>query len=193
MGHSIGRKVGGRRGTPRGCCQNLGFLICSMLPLRFEEWLEDEMVRPWFRSQLHADERYGIVLLVLRAVNGLFRELFSAGAWLRQHEANLVGQLGLRALRGIRCLADMSLQKGEPRFPWHSKMHALFHTFHGLKEMASKGLQWVENPLTDSCQLDEGFVGVVSRYSRWVSPKQTIERTYDLYLTSLRARWVLAD
>ena len=151
------------------------------------------MAAPWLRLQLHADERYAVVLLVLRAANGLLRELYSSGAWLRQHEADLVGELGLRMLRGMRCLADMSLQKGEPRFPWHSKMHALFHTFHGLKDAASKGLEWVENPLTDSCQLDEGFVGVLSRYSRRVSPKQTICRTYDLYLTSLRDRWVLAD
>ena len=159
--------------------------------LSLEEWLEDEMAAPWLRLQLHADERYAVVLLVLRAATGMLRELYSCGAWLRQHEADPMGELGLRML--LRCWADMSLQQGEPRFPWHSKMHALFHTFHGLKDAASKGLERVENPLTDLCQLDEGFVGVLSRYSRRASPKQTICRTYDLYLTSLRDPWVLAD
>jgi hypothetical protein len=63
----------------------------------------------------------------------------------------------------------------------------LNHTFRFL-ELWAQQVESVENPLADSCQIDESFVGAISRFSRRVSPRMTILRTYDLYVTALRDR-----
>ena len=54
------------------------------------------------------------------------------------------------------------------------------------QEQKCQALCWLENPIVDSCQIDESFAGIISRYSRRVSPKITVRRTYDLYLTALK-------
>lgn len=87
-------------------------------------------------------------------------------------------------LRAYKRLAEMSMGMKEPRYPVHSKMHMLCHTSRFLV-VWSRSHEWIENPLVDSTQMDEAFVGILSRFSRRVSPKTTIHRTLDLYLTSL--------
>lgn len=52
--------------------------------------------------------------------------------------------------------------------------------------MWSKKCEWIENPLADSTQMDEAFIGVVSRISRRVSPASTVRRTIDVYLTMVQ-------
>ena len=118
-------------------------------------------------------------------MNAVFRKLYHCGAWLASPDALEVSALGIMTLRAQNRLAEISLALREPRFPLHVKPHMLFHTFKFLKQWGEKH-PWVENPLVDACQIDESFVGVISRYSRRVSPKTTVSRTYDLYLTSLR-------
>ena len=54
------------------------------------------------------------------------------------------------------------------------------------QEQKCQALCWHENPIVDSCQIDESFAGIISRYSRRVSPKIMVRRTYDLYLTALK-------
>ena len=146
------------------------------------------MMEPMVRDQLHSDRRYFLILGLVRSINAVFRDLYAKGAWLTKGEALRIGSEGLQALRSYRQLAELSLSLAEPRFPIHPKFHMLWHIFHGLVD-ASKRLAWVESPICDSCQQDEGFVGVISRYSRRVSPKKTIWRAIDLYMTSLLKRW----
>ena len=147
------------------------------------------MLKPYLKFQLDGDPRYIVILLGLKAANLTFQTLFSAGAWLDGKQACLVGEQGLLMLRCYRTLARMSLEMKEPRYPIHPKFHMLFHQFDFLLAPLENGVQWIESPLCDSCQIDESFVGCISRYSRRVSPKQTIWRTWDLYLSSLWSRW----
>lgn len=151
------------------------------------------MMQPLLKNQLHLDGRYILILGMLQVINAVFRELFSRGAWLRTHEAEMVGAWGLQALRFYHELAERCAAACQPRFPVHPKFHALWHIFYTLQEGAAKNLKWVESPMCDSCQQDETFVGIISRYSRRVSPKQTIWRTIDLYRTSLWKRFVGGD
>ena len=120
-------------------------------------------------------------------MNEVFRRLFHAGYWLSSQEALAVSYAGLTSLRAYRRLAALSLEALEPRFPLHSKYHMLWHTFRFMQQQSH--LPWQESPLADSCQMDEGFIGVISRYSRRVSPKATIERTLDVYLAALHDAW----
>lgn len=117
-------------------------------------------------------------------MNAAFRMLYRAGAWLDASESSEIARHGLLHLRAFKHLATLSLGLKEPRFPLHVKAHMLCHVFR-LLQLSSRSLQWVENPLTDSCQQDETFVGVLARFSRRVSPKTTVHRTYDLYITAL--------
>ncbi|CAK9003377.1 unnamed protein product [Durusdinium trenchii] len=130
-------------------------------------------------------EVFKLVLLGTSCMNRALRLLYHGGAWLHRLEAAEISSLGLTFLRVYVKLAQICLAAKEPRFPVHSKHHMLFHTFHLMKCWAAK-VEWQENPLADSCQQDEAFVGVLSRYSRRVSPKATIERTLDVYFTSLK-------
>lgn len=154
-----------------------------------KEWLEHELVGPILGGQFHQDERFMLILGMVRSMNTVFREFYSRGAWLRMHEAEFAAHLGMRALNCYHQLASVSATMAEPRFPVHPKFHMLWHIFHTLQAGVQRGLCWHENPLLDSCQQDEGMVGVLSRYSRRVSPKQTIWRTLDLYQSSLWQRW----
>eukprot|EP00438_Fugacium_kawagutii_P020318 Skav220840 [mRNA] locus=scaffold1888:282965:283348:+ [translate_table: standard] len=118
-------------------------------------------------------------------MNAAFRLLYNRGAWLTSADAAACARHGLLHLRAYKRLAELSLAVREPRFPVHTKFHLLNHIFRFL-EVWSKDLAFVESPLTDSCQIDESFIGIISRYSRRVSPKMTVQRALDIYLCSLR-------
>jgi hypothetical protein len=122
---------------------------------------------------------------VRRSINSLMGMLFRSGAWLTSSEALEIADLGLLALRAQYRCAEISMAACEPRFPLHAKPHMLYHSFKFLQQW-SRDNEWLENPLVDATQIDESFVGIISRFSRRVSPRMTIHRTYDLYLASLR-------
>jgi hypothetical protein len=126
-----------------------------------------------------------------RSINSVFRQLYHGGAWLSAEEASSIGDLGLVMLRAENRLAEISLARCEPRFPLHCKPHMLYHTFKFLTQW-SRTHEWCESPLVDATQIDESFIGIISRYSRRVSPRMTVHRTYDIYLASLR-RHLLDD
>lgn len=121
-------------------------------------------------------------------MSAALRLLYRGGAWLAADDAALVGEHGVAALRAIGRCAEISLANREPLYPLHAKVHVLFHQFRSLVHY-SRLTNWVESILTDGCQMDEGFVGVVARLSRRVSPKMTIHRTLDLYLCLLHKHW----
>lgn len=156
---------------------------------QLQEWLEQEMVQHHLWSQKDSEPRFMLILLALHSSNETFRALFANGAWWHKDAASFIAAQGLQSLRTYHQLATMSLEMREPRFPVHSKFHMLWDSWRRLEQNVSRGLEWQESPLVDSCQQDEGFVGHISRYSRRVAPRQTIQRTLDLYLTSLYKHW----
>lgn len=153
-----------------------------------EEFLESALMQPDRAELVLLDRRLALILLVAKSINSCMRKLYGAGAWLRDDEAAGIAADGLCACRGYRALATESLERGEPRFPLHSKFHMLVHTFRNM-ELDARKLTWQESPMCDNCQMDEGFVGQLARYSRRVSPKSTIHRMLDVYLTSLWRLW----
>ena len=125
-------------------------------------------------------------------MNSLMSMMYRCGAWLHSSEASRIGDWGLVALRAQHRCAELSVAANEPRFPLHAKPHMLYHSFKFVKKW-SETHEWCENPLVDACQIDESFVGVISRFSRSVSPRMTIHRAYDLYVTSLRRQLLDED
>lgn len=153
-----------------------------------EEWLEFQLREPDWSIQIGDDPRYITVLLVLTNMNQIFRLLYRNGVWLSAVVADEIGNLGLGALRAYERLARVSLEMGEPRFALYPKFHLLMHVFYWLVWRAAR-CQFIESPMTDNCQMCEGFIGSVARLSRRVSPKACVERTIAIYLISLWKHW----
>ena len=153
-----------------------------------QEWLQWQLEQPDWAVQLQDDERFLTVLLVLRCINSVFRTLYSSGVWLPRDVALEVGRQGITALRGYAKLAKISMEMDEPRYPLYPKFHMLLHQFWWLV-WRSEVSDWVESPMCDCCQMCEGFIGHISRYSRRVSPSSTVDRTIDLYLVALWRHW----
>jgi hypothetical protein len=161
----------------------------SQMPLTLlQEFLEYVLQQPPFADMVVLDRRWVLILLVAQSINRAMRNLYRSGAWLHSSDASPLAHSGLTSCRAYRRLADLSLELAEPRFPMHPKFHMLVHTFRFMQLDAAR-VEWQESPLCDSCQMDEGFVGQLARYSRRVSPKTTAHRTLDLYLTSLWRLW----
>ena len=157
------------------------FKMCEQL----KEWMESFLTDDVVNHLADLDARVPLIAVVTRNTNELFRLLYSNGAWLHCTIAAEVARRGLLSVRANKRLAQVSVQLCEPRYPIHPKLHMLFHGYRFLEQW-SLDHEWCESPLVDGCQVDESFVGVISRYSRRVSPKITVQRTYDLYLTSMR-------
>lgn len=153
-----------------------------------QEWLEHLLMSQPFVGVLVSDEVYVLIWIVVQSVNEMFRTLYSSGAWLDRETGQKVGKLGLRSLRAYRRLADLHVERRLPRFPVHTKLHQLFHTFRTVEQCSSRN-SWTENPLVDCCQQDEAFVGIICRHSRRVSPKSTVDRTWDVYRVALDTVW----
>ena len=175
--------------VPGHCTRNSKDLACLFVFLHWsKEWLEWQLQEVDWQIQLQDDPRYMTIFLVVASINAVFKTLYRGGVWLPAATARDVGEKGLQALRGYAKLANASLQLGQPRYALYPKFHMLLHQFYWLLWRADK-TDWVESPLTDGCQVDEGFIGVVARLSRRVSPKQTIDRTIDLYLMTIWKGW----
>ena len=157
------------------------FKMCEQL----KEWMESFLTDDVVNHLADLDARVPLIAVVTRNTNELFRLLYSNGAWLHCTIAAEVARRGLLSVRANKRLAQVSVQFCQPRYPIHPKLHMLFHGYRFLEQW-SLDHEWCESPLVDGCQVDESFVGVISRYSRRVSPKITVQRTYDLYLTSMR-------
>lgn len=172
------------------CWQPLSCIFMAGRPFRqqSEEWLQWQMEQVDWSIQLQDDPRNVTIYMVLVSINTVFQKLYRNGVWMPAAESQEVGALGIRALQGYSKLASACLQKGQPRYPLYPKFHLLLHQFWWLQWKA-KEVSWVENPMCDNCQIDESFIGVISRFSRRVSPKMTIDRTLDMYLMSLRKCW----
>lgn len=65
-------------------------------------------------------------------MNAAMRLLYRGGAWLPSADARAISQHGLQHLRSVSKCAQLSLTMRQPRFPIHSKMHMLHHTFQFL-------------------------------------------------------------
>ena len=80
-------------------------------------------------------------------------------------------------------LAEATLLQGRACYAIMPRAHYLCHGFRELS-VGSKSFAWVPNALGASVQLDEDFIGVVSRWSRRVGPVLNMQRTMERYVVS---------
>ena len=116
------------------------------------------------------------ILEGLEQANLAFGILYRGGVWLSREEARSSGDAGLAFLRCYGQLAHSTLAAGRTRFVFNPKCHYVHHSFLSTRLSADTHV-WTVNPVLFSVQIDEDYVGRVSRFSRRVGHEKQMERT----------------
>ena len=124
-------------------------------------------------------------------INQAFEELYASDLWLQASDARRIAEKGLRFLWLYMKLAAECFQRGQALFAFMPKSHVVHHIFDDLNQ-ASMAQSKVINPMAFGVQVDEDFVGKMSRLSRRVSPIQVIQRVLERSLWASRKHWVKA-
>ena len=82
----------------------------------------------------------------------------------------------------------MSYDLGENKFGLIPKVHALHEV--AMEMFRQCGMSdWVMNPITETCSVDEDMIGRVAILSRSVSPKIIGRRSLARYLAQINIVW----
>ena len=148
-------------------------------------WLESLLTQ----NECLDEKKVTIAARALQCINGVFRFLYSAGAFLSMSESTYVSQQGRLFLRCYCELAQIYYSENKPvLFPLIPKLHAMDHIMLRV-HFDSERCGFSCNPLATGCQQDEDVVGRVSRVSRRVSIRAVIRRTFERYLAGSFAVW----
>ena len=108
-------------------------------------------------------------------MNLFFSELYGSGYWIRSHKALKLAKLVEVFLLSYQRAAWVCAQRGKNRFQLVPKLHMLNHVGLRMEDDASKA-PWCRNPLGESVQMQEDYVGRPSRVSRRVNARTVHER-----------------
>ena len=124
-----------------------------------------------------------------KALNFALSFLYNAALFLERDECRYVSARGMSFLQTYTALARQMYDLGNWHlYPLFPKIHAVHHVWHGLHSDAmSCGFSM--NPLTASCQQDEDVIGRVSRVSRRVNIRVTMQRTLERHLMACYKVW----
>lgn len=116
-------------------------------------------------------------------MNLCMRFMYSSGFWMRKNHGVKVGELLLTFLQSYGQCARLSFGAGLNRFSLMPKLHFLHHESLWLIHAPAEA-EWLRNPLSNSVQLQEDYVGKPSRLSRRVAVPQVHKRVMDRSLIS---------
>ena len=127
-----------------------------------------------------------------RAVNIAFGVMYRSGYWIKKQVGHRLSKYLFLFLSMYARAAQITLNQHKRRFPMTPKIHMLAHSAYSLRSQSHiPGAQWVCNPLAESNQIQEDFIGRPSRLSRRVGVRQvhtsTMYRALILYMNGLRA------
>lgn len=120
------------------------------------------------------------------AVIRFFRVLYKQPLWVKPEIAKSVFSDGLIFLKAYHWLATRSFELEVASFKMVPKFHAWHHVLLTIQQQLDDGVPAVLNPLFSLCEMDEDFVGVVSRTSRRVSGKTCHIRTIQRILVAAK-------
>jgi hypothetical protein len=104
-------------------------------------------------------------------ISACFEGLYMGDVWLPQDEAKKVAGNGLRFLSLYRELSWRSYHLDKSLFSHMPTGHAMCHIFLALK-LSSLLHEYSLSPLVTAVEIDEDYIGKVSRLSRRTNPKQ---------------------
>lgn len=103
-------------------------------------------------------------------MNAFLAALYAEGYWVKSEVALKASQCLSRFLECYQACTRFCHDEGLNLFQTISKCHMLVHVVHRLAAEASLG-KFATNPLAESVQMQEDFIGRPSRLSRRVSPR----------------------
>ena len=129
------------------------------------------------------------ILKTIRNANKFLSGLYRAGVWLDGRERDILISFGRAFLDGFKACAEHAfLRLNLTRWKYQPKYH-LFAEVVFKMELNRRDKVPSINPVVEGTQIDEDFVGVVSRWSTQVSIRKVGERTLKKYLVGLAAHW----
>ena len=161
------------------CVFVLGVLCCALQYL-----VSLQYVLTWFIKSFWCQAK-GVKLM-----NYVLTSLYYRGYWIPAAEGLKIGQalgkfLQTYALCSHLCQTGHTVSPN--RFTMVPKLHYLAHISERLVVQGSSA-RWCQNPLAESVQCQEDYIGKPCRLSRRVSPKALHARTIDRsLLASFRA------
>jgi hypothetical protein len=136
-------------------------------------------------------DSHAIVLRAIKeacqAVNEFFLVLHSHGLYLRSECAEHCMANGRIAMKGYSFMARQCVALGRPGFSMKPKLHAFHHILNNMKKQLDRGSPLVLSPLAFACEVNEDFIGRVSRQSRKVSNRTVKQRTIEYYRIKAKA------
>lgn len=158
------------------------------LTSNFMRWI------PWLLQdlQVDGDRIMEKIFEGARQINSFFSYLFSSPAFLNKDERLYISSLSAGFLGIYADLAQVFFDQGKQHlYPLYPKLHALHHLSIRLRSDACEfGMSM--SPLLTACQQDEDVIGRISRLSRRVSARRTMERTLLRYLIHSHDAWLKA-
>ena len=132
------------------------------------------------------------ILEAIRHANECLSCMYSCGLWLKPREAARVVAHGLSFCTHYLECAELANRQGKCRFKIPPKFHAWVHLIHQvLADLGKVGENGGEQPCcfnicSQSCQMDEDFVGHVATLSRSCRVSVAHTKTMGLYLMNLQ-------
>ena len=149
-----------------------------------------EFIVDWFlKNGTAGDPLFPLAEQAARHVNGFMKSLYSSDLWIESSRAMQIAQMGFAFLVSYMQLAKQAFQAGRSLFIFMPKVHVVHHVVHSMQQDACAA-PMVLNPLSHGVQVDEDYVGRISRISRRVSPQQAITRTLQRALKASRWHYV---
>ena len=120
-----------------------------------------------------------------KAVSMAISFMYASGFWILAHHGLQLSKLIMVFLQGYTKCAQCCLRQGFHRFGLMPKMHYIHHAADRLRRESVLGV-WVKNPLSESVQMQEDFIGRPSRLSRRVDVRQLHLRVVERSLINVQ-------
>ena len=115
--------------------------------------------------------------------------MHSHDLWLPHGCAGYMMKQGMCALRAYSFCGRVAMEQDRKRlFCMRPKFHYWAHTIFEMKRSYEDSHPQTVSPAIFNCEMNEDFIGKVSRISRHVSPRLTILRTLQRYGVAFQAR-----
>lgn len=132
---------------------------------------------------------YGEILKACNSSLAFFHVMHTAGLWLDICLAKDMSANCLQFCETYNSLALMCHNKGLARFHLEPSLHTFRHFSHDLDEVLGSGATKILSPSSQTCEMDEDFVGKICRGSRHVHAGVMCKRTIDRYLLRCHAEF----
>ncbi|CAE7686075.1 unnamed protein product [Symbiodinium microadriaticum] len=155
--------------------------LCKFLEHKFASVLvgcePDE--RPYVRN----------ILAMLRACNTFMSTMYHGDVFLTDDERSILIRNGYVVTgKFAACASHAYLTLNIPRYKYQPKYHFFAEVVFKLERDQRAGVTSV-NPVLESTQVDEDFIGRISKFSREVSSRTLHVRTCKKYLMALASQW----